>query len=214
MKKLESLEELVKAAGHLASHFKARAAHHTAKAAAHESSVTEHTEMEAFHKGMHDGLDDGHADKAYHKRMSEHHAQRKAHHGTLHKLHKDMAARDEEMAGHYGEEKAAAAGSVAKTTPPAEPVAGGIEGMVAETTKGLVAKSLEMLQTDPTVQDQIRKMVLDGVKSALGDKIIPDATRGVTPSSAPDGVRLIPRGTGAPIEKTKVDASHEDMLLM
>jgi hypothetical protein len=213
----KTVEDLAKAAGHLAGHFKAAGAFHKAKADQHGSSVTEHTEMEAFHKGMHDGLEDGHADKAYHKRMAEHHAQRKAHHGELHKLHKAHAEHMDNLAAAYGEEKAAA-GTVNKDAsaapPPAAPNAV-VDSIVSDMAGQLKTLANDMITNDPATKQMLRAHLAEMLKAALGDKIVPDSVHAVTPSNAPDDVRLIPRGgVGASIEKAKVDPKHEDMFLM
>ena len=84
--------------------------------------------------------------------------------------------------------------------------------MVKSTTTGLVHSALEMLKTDPAVQDEIRKMVLSGVRSALGDKIVPDAVRGIIP--ARPGLELVPRPGGAEIPTTGIDPKLQKFIQM
>ena len=220
MKKFDTVEDLAKAAGHLAGHFGKAASHHQAMAEAHAGLNKEHTEMSAFHKGMHDALDDGHEQKAFHKRMHEHHATKAAHHDSLHKLHKAHADHMEEMAKAYGEEKAAAGGRPAAkaagtTDPAAEPV--GVEGMIAKTVEAILTKSLSTVETSGKVEEMVERMVVERVNKALGNHIVPDGVRGTIPSNPPDEVlshlRLVPRaGSGASLEKAQVDAGMEDAL--
>lgn len=220
MKKFDTVEDLAKAAGHLAGHFGKAASHHQAMADAHAGLNKEHTEMSAFHKGMHDALDDGHEQKAFHKRMHEHHATKAAHHDLLHKLHKAHADHMEEMAKAYGEEKAAAGGkpttkAAGATDPTAEPV--GVEGMIAKTVEAILTKSLSTVETSGKVEEMVERMVVERVNKALGNHIVPDGVRATIPSNPPDDVlkhlQLVPRGSsGASLEKAQVEAGMEDAL--
>lgn len=220
MKKFDTVEDLAKAAGHLAGHFGKAASHHQAMADAHAGLNKEHTEMSAFHKGMHDALDDGHEQKAFHKRMHEHHATKAAHHESLHKLHKAHADHMEEMAKAYGEEKAASGGKpTTKAAGAAEPTTATevVGSLVAGMSADLQAMSKEMIQNDPTVKDMIRKALADAIGGALATQIRPDGVRATIPSNPPDEVlshlRLVPRaGSGASLEKAQVDAGMEDAL--
>lgn len=218
MKKLESLDDLLKAAGHLAGHFSKAAAHHSAYADAHSKLANEHTAMSAFHQGHADAAADDSADKAMHKRHAEHHATKAAHHTTLHKAHKDYADHLSSVAAAYGEEKAAAATSVAKTEPADSP-----SGVVADIFKGmagdLTTMTQDMIKNDPTVKEMLRKSIAEAIGSALGNKIQPDNVHAVHPSQAPDEavlahLNLVPRAGQPRIEKASVGADAEEMFVI
>src|SRR5580765_3839950 len=190
--KVLTMDELAKAAGGLGGHFGKASSMHKSAAAHHESLHKHHSEMAAFSKGKHDAMDDGHEMKAYMAKAAEHHAAKAAHHLKLHKLHKAHGEECDDMAKTFSADKALAAAATAgapapaaaatPAAPAAAPTGGdGISAMVSETTAGLVKKSLEMLNSDPAVQDEIRKMVLEGVRSALGDKIVPTDVRAILP---------------------------------
>lgn len=220
MKKFDTVEDLAKAAGHLAGHFGKAAAFHKAKHESHSADHKEHTEMSAFHKGMHDALDDGHEQKAFHKRMHEHHATKAAFHKTHADAHQGYAEHLDSMAKAYGEEKAASGGRPAAKAagaadPAAEPV--GVEGMIAKTVEAILTKSLSTVETSGKVEEMVERMVVERVNKALGNHIVPDGVRGTIPSNPPDEVlshlRLVPRaGSGASLEKAQVDAGMEDAL--
>lgn len=224
MKKFDTVEDLAKAAGHLAGHFGKAASHHQAMADAHAGLNKEHTEMSAFHKGMHDALDDGHEQKAFHKRMHEHHATKAAHHDLLHKLHKAHADHMEEMAKAYGEEKVAGGGKKPPAGTGKAAAAGaegdqpnGVEGMIAKTVEAILTKSLSTVETSGKVEEMVERMVVERVNKALGNHIVPDGVRATIPSNPPDDVlkhlQLVPRGSsGASLEKAQVEAGMEDAL--
>lgn len=209
MKKFATIEELAKAVTDVAGSFTKNADFHKAAAAHHSAAAAHHESHAAFHKTQHEAMDDGHEMKAHVGKVHEHHVAKAAHHkamATAHSAHADGATK---LAAAFGDDAPIKKG---ETTTSDTAAPNGIEGMVAETTKGLVSKSLEMLQTDPTVQDEIRKMVLEGVKAALGDKIVPNPAVAVTPTNAMDHLRLVPRaGSAAPIEKAQVAPENEEM---
>lgn len=215
----------------------AAAAHfHKSAAGHHESLHKHHSEMAAFSKGKHDAMDDGHEMKAYMAKAHEHHVAKAAHHEALHKLHKARAEECEDMdkatmtttPSTTPTTKAAGSPDPAAATPtnpdPANPTpaaeatpatSDGIDGMLKATTTGLVKSALEMLKTDPTVQDEIRKMVLEGVRSALGSKVIPDHVRGVMPDvpigSASTEGKLVLRNGAPPVDKAAIPAGFADL---
>lgn len=206
---METLEKLAKAVSGLASHFKKAAELHKAKAVAHDALAKAHKGHAEFCKAKFDGMDDGDAHKAYFGKVHEIHKAKAAHHDALSALHKAHAEHLDTLGDGLGEDKTAAA-KVAAAAAPAPVIAtdpnaapGSVEDMVKSTTTGLVQSALEMLKSDPTVQDEIRKMVLAGVTSALGDKIRPDSVRGVLP--ARPGLELVPRPGGAEIPLAGVD---------
>jgi len=204
----KTIDELAKAFSGLASHFKKAAAHHKALSEAHAGLAEAHKAHHEFVKAKHESMDDGDAHKAYFGKCAALHKSKHEFHAGKAALHKAHAEHLDTLGDNVGEEKIAAV--KATTTEPvvkaADPVAGApgsVEDMVKSTTTGLVHSALEMLKTDPAVQDEIRKMVLSGVRSALGDKIVPDAVRGILPT--PPGLQLIPRPGGAEIPTTGID---------
>jgi hypothetical protein len=206
MKKFETVDDLAKAVGQMAGLTLELSKGHSL----HTAAAVHHDSQAAFHKAAHDAMDDGHEMKAQIGKAHEHHVAKAAHHRAMAETHKTMEALANNINAAFGSEP-----EVKKTTTTSAPAPAGIEGMVAETTKGLVSKSLEMLQTDPTVQDEIRKMVLEGVRSALGGHIVPDGVRVAIPNNPPDDVlkhlKLVPRsGSGANLEKADVDPDMED----
>jgi hypothetical protein len=202
---METLEKLAKAVTGLASHFKKAAELHKAKATAHTALATAHKGHAEFCKAKFDGMDDGDAHKAYFGKVHEIHKAKAAHHDALSALHKAHAEHLDTLGDGLGEEKTAAAKSAVVPAIPADLNAAptSVEDMVKSTTTGLVQSALEMLKKDPTVQDEIRKMVLAGVTSALGDKIRPDSVRGVLPTRP--GLELVPRPGGSEIPLTGLD---------
>jgi hypothetical protein len=202
MKKLETIEDLVKAVGAFAGHFKKASAHHAALAAAHGA----HAE---FCKAKHEAMPDDHEHKAYFGKVAAHHTVKAA----LHKAHSEHL---EEMANAIPEEKEAAvkvAAAEEKKEIPITPSSDGVAELVKKTTDELVTKSLEMIKTDPTVQETIKEMVLKGVREALGEKIIPDGVQATFRTVAPSpGLKLIPRPGSAPIEAGNMDPSLQKMV--
>lgn len=220
MKKFDSIEDLAKAAGHLASGFSKNASFHKAAAGHHAAQMTHHGEMAAFHKGVHDALEDGHEQKSFHKRMHEHHEVKKAHHSAMHELHKgygeDAEKAQKAIADAFGLE-----GTEPKPVTKADgseptPAAGGIEGMITATTQGLVKKSLEMLDNDEAIANAIRQSVLAQVQKALSGQIVPDGVHAIPPSNPPDAVlqhlKLVPRGGSPGLEKAAIDPGMEEAL--
>ena len=208
----------------------------------HKKEAEFHKAKAALHKAFHEHLKAKHESMADDSVDKAHYAKAAGHHKALADLHEGHAAYHETEAGKAttvdnskaeyvsigktadgveifklaAPKPAAAAPAVnvaATVTTGAAP--NGIEGMVAETTKGLVSKSLEMLQTDPTVQDEIRKMVLEGVRSALGGQIVPTTARSFFDQPNPnamDGLRMVPRAGGPSLEKAKVSAEMDEAL--
>lgn len=217
MKKLESLDDLVKAAGHLAGHFGKAADHHQKYSEAHAALAQEHTGMSAFHKGHADALADDHADKAMHKRHSEHHATKAAHHDGLAKLHKAHADHLGSLAEAYGQDKAAAPSTHKAAGSDAAPATTGnvvdllLKGMAGD----LETTTKDMIQNDPAVKDMIRKSIAEALGNALGSKIRPDGVTAAYPSAPPDDVlahlNLVPRAGQPRLEKATVDAANEEM---
>ena len=215
--KLEKLEDLTKAVGGLAAHFKKTADFHKA-AGEHHTAMAEackaHGEM---CQAKHDGMDDGDANKAYFGKAASHHLGKAAHHAALAELHKGQAAHSDTMGDAMGEDGKAAAAKAAVTTPAAEPgkapVAGGsVESMVAETTHELVKNALEMVNNDPSVKEEIRKMVLHGVKTALGEKVVPDGIHLLLPDAPDKGTRLVQRAGGPDVNTEGVDPMLKTMI--
>lgn len=227
---MKNSEDLAKVGAGLAGHFTKAAAHHDGLHKAHDALHKAHAEHAAFVKGTHDAMDDGHEMKGYMAKAHEHHTAKAAHHKALSDMHKAHAEHLASLAKDFSDSGAheMPAGKteqpvLTKTEPaappvtPAEPVAAaptGIDAMVKETTAGLVKKSLEMLNSDTAIQDEIRKMVLEGVRSALGNKLVPTEVHSVLPDipqrSRPgntDGLQLVPRAGGPEID-TK-DVPHE-----
>lgn len=86
---MKYVEELVKAAKSLASHFKAAEAHHLKKAEHHEMQAEHHEQMAECHKAAHEHHKAQKADEAgLMKGMATHHS-------SMHKLHKAEAATHE-----------------------------------------------------------------------------------------------------------------------
>ena len=183
MEKLTTIEGLAKAFAGLKGHFTKAAAHHGALAECHKA----HGE---FVKAKHEAMDDGDPHKDFFGKVAAHHTTKAA----LHKAHSEHL---EEIASGLSEEKEGEKTAAVEAS--GAPESTGVEAMIKETTAGLVKKSLEMLNSDPEVAAEIRKMVLDGVKAALGDKIVPDHVRGVVPEH-PGGLRLVPRAGAAPVD--------------
>lgn len=201
-----ALEGLAKAMGSFGQHLKKAADFHKAKAAAHEKLAAAHSAHHEFAKARHEGMDDGDANKGYFGKVASLHKAKAEHHAALASLHKDHAAHCDGMSDGLSEEKVqsafkallgepatAAPGTTTAPAPaaggngngsasPAAPKAQSVEDLVKETTTGLVNESLNMLKTDPTVKEEIKKLVLEGVKAALGSQVVPD------------GVTLINRG--------------------
>jgi len=202
---MDTLEKLAKAVSGLASHFKKAAELHKAKAAAHEALATAHKAHAEFCKAKHEGMDDGDAHKAYFGKAHDLHKAKAAHHDALSTLHKAHAEHLDTLGDGLGEDKTAAVKAAAAPVVAADPNAAptSVEDMVKSTTTGLVQSALDMLKSDPTVQDEIRKMVLAGVTAALGDKIRPDSVRGVLPDNP--NLHLIMRPGGPEIPTAEVD---------
>lgn len=230
--KVLSLEDLTKAAGGLGGHFGKASAFHKSAAAHHEALHKHHAEMASFSKGKHDAMDDGHEMKAYMGKAAAHHEAKAAHHLELHKLHKTHGEECDTMKATYDADKVAGTGAPATTTIPAAPTAGappataptttdpaaaaaaasdGLKGMIDKTTAALVAKSLESLNSDPTVAQAIQKMVLEQVQAALGNKLVPTDARAFMPTDTPGGSaaaanqpHLVPRPGQPVIDTTNV----------
>ena len=213
----EGLKKMHKA---IAAHFHKAAAHHDAMAALHKD-MGEHCKAKC------DSMDDGDVHKAFFGKSASHHVAK----ADLHKAHGDhLRAAATELEAHAAEEDkekaqkaagvdpgaaAAAAGStssaaVASSADPNANSQTSVDAMIRETTQGLVKTSLEMLKTDSTVQDEIRKMVIEGVRTALGDKTIPDHVRVIGPA-APQGATLIGRDS-KPINTDNIDPKLADMV--
>ncbi len=183
---------------------------HQALAETHKAMAAEHQAHGEFCSAKADGMEDGDAHKGYFGKAASFHKALAANHSSIAALHAAHAEPDGD------EEKVAAAKAAGAPAPaaavvvaPAEPNAaapdsGSVESMVKETTTGLVKSALEMLKSDDTVQAEIRKMVLAGVQSALGDKIVPDSIHAILPTN-PNGPRLVPRPGGAEIPTTGID---------
>lgn len=215
MKKFETIEDLAKAAGQLAGSFTKNAEYHKAAHAAHMGEHAHHEAHAAFHKAAHDAMDDGHEMKAHIGKAHEHHVHKAAFHKAMAEHHQAECDAATKLAAAFGEDS-----PIQKTAPTTNAATGvstgaptSVEGLVADTTKGLVAKSLEMLQTDPAIQDEIRKMVLAGVKASLSGQIVPDNVRATYPSNPdPALLHLVPRaGSGATLEKAQVEPENEAM---
>ncbi len=204
----KTLQDVVKAVGSIGAHFKKKAEHHDKLAELHKS-------RHEFVKAKAESMDDCDVHKAYFAKCAEHHLSKSA----LHKAHGD-ALREagqalEAFAAEEDAEKTAAqkAAAAATPNPPVAPAAGdgaapGVDSMIKETTTGLVKASLEMLRTDPTVKEELRKMLLDGIRAELGDKIIPDNVRTVLPAApAGAGLKMVSRAGGPEIDTSEVDAS-------
>ena len=186
------------------------AAFHKALAETHKAMAAEHLAHGEFCSAKADGMEDGDPHKGYFGKAASFHKSLAANHTAIAALHAAHAEPDGD------EEKVAAAKAAGAPTPapavvvaPAEPgvaipEAGSVESMVKETTTGLVKSALEMLKSDDTVQAEIRKMVLAGVQSALGDKMVPDSIHAILPTN-PNGPRLVPRPGGAEIPTAGVD---------
>lgn len=207
---LKTIEELAKAAEGLAEHFSKAAAHHAALAEHHKG-------MHEFAKAKHEAMADDDVHKGYFGKVAELHK-------AKHELHK---AHSEHLSGMCATQKgiapptikAADSAAPAPVADPNVPATGGVEAMVKETTTGLVKSALQMIQTDPTVQDEIRKMVLEGVKSALGNQIVPDSVRQVLPTppgEIPQGLKAVYRKgqpqIGEADDVEKVDPSLRELV--
>ena len=188
MIKLDSSDELAKAAailnkamGSLHGHFKAAGAHH-------ESLHAHHTTMAAAMKAKHDAMADDHEDKAFVGKLHEHHTQKAA----IHKAHSDHCM---SMSKEYEAAKAEEPTTIKAVTTPVSAAGNdtgeGVAALINKTTDSLVAKALEALNSDPKVAEKIQEIVLQRVNAALGDKIVPDNVRGVVPTNP--NLKLIPR---------------------
>lgn len=186
------------------AHHTFMAAHHKAMADHHLGLHKAHTDHAAMCKSKADGMADDHMDKAHHTATHLFHSSAAEHHSNLHKAHMEAHAHHTSMADEC--DKAASATDLTKgqspvtttNTPaaPAAPATPAVDGnqpavaaaaaasdsitdLVKATTNGLVQESLQMLKTDPTVKDEIRKMVLEAVRGALGGKIQPDDVKAI-----------------------------------
>ena len=207
----KTIEDLAKAASDLSQHFKKAGAHHAAVAEHHKA-------MHEFTKAKQESMDDGDVLKTYFGKLSDFH---KGKH-ELHKAHSEHLA---EMCNAYGggEEGKAAPAPAAKAAAPApaaptteaEAIAdgkAGVEAMMKETTTGLVKSALQMLKEDPYIQEQIKLIVLDGVRSAVGKEIepIPGVHKVIGP---PQGLQAVPRkGQPEVPNAEKVDPMLADMV--
>ena len=214
MLKLDTIDGLAKALSGLANHFKAMAGHHDAMHKAH-------TEMGAYAKAKHAAMADDDVNKAFMGKSADHHEAMAACHKAASDqcmgTHVSMGASEDDAA------KAAAAATLAKAQADeaARIAAGGapittptgVEDMIKQTTTGLVKKSLEVLNTDPDVANEIKRMVLEGVRNALNGEIVPDGAHRVF-KQAPTGQRptLLPRPGSADINKDDIPAELQDMV--
>jgi len=208
MKKFETVEDLAKAAGELAGGFQKNVEFHKAAAA-------EHAGMSAYHKGLHDSLDDGHEHKALHKRLSDHHD---AMHG-LHKAHGETAEKTLKVindAFGLGESSSAPVTKTAPTT-----TSGVVDGLVAGMSGDLNALAADMIKTDPAIKELLRKTIADQIAKALGKEIVPDQVRIASPTLPPapgtvdpailEKLHLVPRGGSNPGDGVEVSPENEEL---
>jgi len=208
MKKFENIDDLAKAVGQVAGlTLELSKGHslHTAMAAHHDAHA-------AYHKAAHDAMDDGHEMKAHIGKMHEHHVAKAAHHRAMAETHKALEATANTVAAAFGTEP-----ELQKTAPAAAPAttAGVVEGMLTGMAGDLKEMAQDMIKTDPSVKEMLRKSIAEALGQALGSQIKPDGVRGVIPSNPPDEVlshlKLVPRGSsGASLEKAQVDPDMED----
>jgi hypothetical protein len=227
MKKIETLEDLVKAVGGLAKHFSKAAEHHeklhkahAEKAEHHEKLFKAHLAHHEFVKAKHEAMDDGDVHKAYFGKVAEIHKAKADHHEALHKTHKEISDLHKAHAEHLketaeamedGDKAAKAAAGAPAASGDKTASGGGVAEMVEETKTALVKKALASLTDDPEVAKAIQQMVLKGVQDALGDKIVPDGIRVVTPG-VPAGLTPVLRKGQQDIDTKGVDPALVDMV--
>ncbi len=209
MIKYETVADLAKSMGGLHGHLVKTAAHHVAMSDAHAAHS-------AFAKAQADGMADGHEMKATMNDIADHHDKC----SKLHKAHADhctSCAADVETAPTA---KAAGGNPVSETVaaaaaPPAAaaPASDGVAEMLEQTKVELMKKAMASLKDDPTVAAELQKMVLEGIRAALGDKLVPDKVRGAVPE-IPARFTPVPRDGGAPIDTSAVDPQFLHLVSM
>jgi hypothetical protein len=219
---IETLKAALKKSGDaVAAHFKAAAAHHDGLHKAHMSAHALHKAHGEFVKAKADAMEDGSTEKTYFGKVAEHHMAKAEHHKAVAEIHKAEAERLTKAGdGSFTGDMTAGDTTHTDGTPGSLGEAGkgmSVEDMVKQTTSGLVKKSLEMLKSDPTVQDEIRTLVLQGVKSALGQETVPTMAKLFPTSDVPEseiakGLKLIQRPGSAPINTDEVDPKLADMV--
>ena len=230
MKKYDSIEDLAKAFGGFAGHFRKAAAHHDGlakvaeeKAAKHDSVAKAHADHSAFLKAKEEGADDGDAMKAYfgkaselHKAKAEHHEAMAASTREIAKLHKARGAEHAEFAdaldggGDGKAKKAAAAAGASKNAP----VSGGgdaIENMIETTMQAVLAKSLEAIETSGKIEEMVEMLVLKRVNERLGNAPEPTLARGVLPDSR-ERLTLVPRPGGKAVDTDGTDVEMKRLV--
>jgi hypothetical protein len=227
MKKLETIEELAKAVGGLQEHFKKAAAHHAALEKVHADLAEAHKAHGEFCKARHEAAGDDDVNKTYFGKAAAFHTAKSVAHTAKSALHKAHAEHCASMADSMSGGDKAAKDTTQKTAasdPPAPAPApttqdqaladgkSGVEAMMKETTTGLVKSALQMLKEDPYIQEQIKMIVLDGVRSAVGNEIqpIPGIHKTIGP---PQGLTAVTRKGQPEIpDAEKVDPALADMV--
>jgi hypothetical protein len=180
---------------------------HAGLAAHHGAAAAEHTTHAANYKAAHDGLPDDHELKSHLAKGHTHHITMAAHHDAIAKLH---AAHAESVKTEVDAMKAMAAEWAGTTSPGGLARAAGAPGnggaaapfapsgnvyydMVQETTAVLTKKTLEKFDTDPEVQEYMRKKAMEMIGQAIGDTVRPTEVSVVAPTAPAFGIRAVPR---------------------
>jgi hypothetical protein len=211
MKKLDTLEELAKAAGQLAGMFTKNADFHKAAAAHHAGAHAHHESHAAFHKAAHAAMDDGHEMKAHVGKVHEHHVAKAAHHKAMADAHNAAADTAKTMAAAFGAEP-----EVKKDAPTA--TAADTTDGIAAMLKTALSSNLDEIAKSPEFKDMVKSFAMDQIREVFGNKVDQTKARKVfgekDGGDATDRLQLIHRagGTVTDVEKGAVSAEMEDAL--
>lgn len=223
MFKLSEAADLEKAGHSIGSFFAKRAEEleknytfHKAMGQHHDSMSKAHTAHAADTQAHHDGLDNAHDMKAHLAKTAAHHVAMAAHHDAVakaHHAHADTMKADVDamkiLASDWGGPAVKAAnGTALSTTGDGSGGNMNVAAMLQQTSEALMKKTLDSFNTDPEVAETIRQYALKQINSVLGDKLVPDNIRGITPNFP----HPVPRAGQRPIEKPEVPLEFEKLV--